>query len=83
MDEEQFKKQLPIGAIFRHYKGKDYKILSVGRHSEDLSLYVVYQGLYHCETFGREPVWVRPAHLFFETVIFEGKEVPRFVEQKQ
>jgi cyclomaltodextrinase len=81
MEEQQVKKRLPIGAIFRHYKGKEYRILFIGRHSEDLSLYVVYQGLYNCQTFGPEPIWVRPAHLFFETVTVQGKEVPRFVEK--
>ncbi len=82
MEQQQLKQRLIVGAVFRHYKGKEYKILAVGRHSEDLSFYVVYQGLYHCDTFGPNPIWVRPAHLFFETVLFEGKEIPRFVEQK-
>ncbi|NGX38903.1 MAG: hypothetical protein KR126chlam1_00219 [Chlamydiae bacterium] len=70
--------KVPVGTIFRHYKGKEYKILQVGRHSEDLSLYVVYQGLYICKTFGKDPIWIRPLEMFLETVRVESKEVPRF-----
>lgn len=70
--------KVPIGAIFRHYKGKEYKIISIGRHSEDLSLHVVYQGLYDGGEFGKYPIWVRPLKMFLESVVIEGKEIPRF-----
>lgn len=78
-EEKDILSKVPVGAIFHHYKGKDYKILYIGRHSEDLSYYVVYQGLYHCEEFGKYPIWVRPLIMFLETVILDGKEVPRFI----
>jgi len=68
----------PPGAVFRHYKGKEYKIIVVGRHSEDLELYVVYQGLYCCDSFGELPIWIRPLKMFFEEVEVDGKRRPRF-----
>lgn len=80
MDEETLKQKLPIGAKFRHYKGKEYKILAIGRHSEDQKLYVVYQGLYNDQVYGNLPIWIRPIEMFFETVNFDGKEVARFVQ---
>jgi hypothetical protein len=72
--------KVPVGAIFQHYKNKkNYKILAVGRHTEDMGLYVVYQGLYDCEEFGPNPIWIRPLGMFLETVEYEGKETPRFI----
>jgi hypothetical protein len=59
--------------IYEHYKGNRYKVLTIGRHSETLQEFVVYQGLYD-----KEDVWVRPIELFWETVSWNGEEVPRF-----
>lgn len=78
MKEEDLIDKVPVGAVFRHYKGKEYKILSIGRHSEDLTYQVVYQGLNNCDLFGPCPVWVRPLKMFLETVVIDGKEIPRF-----
>jgi len=77
-EEETLMAKVPIGATFRHYKGKLYKILQIGRHSEDLTLYVVYQALYKTEAFGDNPVWIRPLTMFVETVTIDGKQIPRF-----
>lgn len=73
------KERVTAGSIFRHYKGKLYKILAVARHSEDTSLYVVYQGLYNCPEFGPSPTWIRPYHEFVEEVMIDGKNTPRFM----
>lgn len=70
--------ELKVGDLYQHYKGKKYKILALGKHSEDLESYVVYEGQYRCETFGDKPVWVRPEKMFFENVEYEGKVLPRF-----
>ena len=70
--------KIPIGAIFQHYKGKKYRVLMVGRHTEDLQPHVIYQGLYDCESFGKYPIWIRPLEMFLETVEMEGKKIPRF-----
>ena len=76
--QEQLKEKVPVGAIFRHYKGKDYKILAVAKHADDYDYYVVYQGLYNSEAFGNFPIWVRPLKVFLETVEIDGEEMARF-----
>lgn len=67
-----------VGATYEHYSGKQYKIIAIANHSEDLSKYVVYQGLYNDPEFGENPVWIRPAAMFMETVEKKGQIVPRF-----
>jgi hypothetical protein len=66
-------KTIISGSIYTHYKGMQYKILSVGRNSETLEEVVVYQALY-----GEGNVWVRPLKMFLETITLDGKEQPRF-----
>jgi hypothetical protein len=66
------------GALFEHYKGKKYKVLGLARHSETLDMCVVYQALYDSSEFGDHAVWVRPLAMFEESVVVQGKEVPRF-----
>jgi hypothetical protein len=63
---------IPTGR-YRHYKGKEYSVLGVARHSETQEELVVYQ-----QEYGDHGLWVRPAHMFLETVVVDGKEVPRF-----
>lgn len=62
--------------IFKHYKGNLYQLLHYATHSETLEELVVYRALY-----GEMGVWVRPRAMFFETVIVNGVEVPRFALQ--
>lgn len=59
---------------YRHYKGNDYKVMGVAKHSETMENMVVYQALY-----GEQGLWVRPLAMFMEKVQFEGKEVQRFM----
>ncbi|MBB6523266.1 DUF1653 domain-containing protein [Pseudoteredinibacter isoporae] len=59
--------------IYRHYKGQDYWVIDVARHSETEEEVVVYRCLY-----GDYSLWVRPLSMFTESVEFEGKTVPRF-----
>lgn len=61
--------------IYRHYKGKEYRVIGVAKHSETLEDVVVYEALYE-NTSSR--LWVRPLSMFNEIVLIEGKEVPRF-----
>ncbi len=58
---------------YRHYKGKDYEVFHVARHSETEEELVVYRCLY-----GDFSWWVRPLGMFTETVVVDGKEVARF-----
>ncbi|MDN6275078.1 DUF1653 domain-containing protein [Psychrobacter sp.] len=59
--------------IYRHYKGSLYQVLHTAQHSETEELLVVYRCLY-----GEYGVWVRPLAMFSETVVRDGKEIPRF-----
>ncbi len=58
---------------YRHYKGKEYEVLGVARHSETLEEIVVYRALY-----GAHDLWARPLKMFMEKVAVDGKKVPRF-----
>ena len=58
---------------YRHYKGKDYQVIAIARHSETLEEMVVYRALY-----GKKQLWVRPAKMFGEKAVASGKKVPRF-----
>lgn len=58
---------------YRHFKGKEYEVLGVARHSETQEELVVYRALY--SDFG---LWVRPARMWNETVERDGKTFRRF-----
>ena len=58
---------------YRHYKGNEYEVLFVARHSETEEELVVYQPLY-----GDRGYWVRPLAMFTETVERDGVRVARF-----
>ena len=58
---------------YRHYKGKEYTVIGVARHSETEEELVVYRTEY--DDHG---LWVRPLAVFLEMVEVEGKTVPRF-----
>ena len=58
---------------YRHYKGNEYEVIGVARHSETLEELVVYRALY-----GDHGIWVRPMAMFMESVEFNGRSVPRF-----
>ena len=58
---------------YRHYKGNDYEVIGVAKHSETEELFVVYRALY-----GERGLWVRPAAMFLDTVIVDGLSRPRF-----
>ena len=62
-----------IAGLYRHYKGNLYRVMAAARHSETMEELVVYQALY-----GEHGLWVRPRAMFFETVLADGKTVPRF-----
>lgn len=58
---------------YRHYKGNEYIVLGVARHSETQEELVVYR-----QDYGERGLWVRPQAMFQETVEVDGKKVPRF-----
>lgn len=59
---------------YRHFKGREYEVPGIARHSEDESPLVVYRKLY--DDFS---LWVRPAAMWNETVVRDGKTYTRFV----
>ncbi len=64
-----------IPGKYRHYKGKNYEVVGIARHSETLEEMVVYKALY-ANRLGA--LWVRPKKMFLETVTVDGKKVSRF-----
>lgn len=58
---------------YRHYKGNEYEVIGLATHSETLEAMVVYRPLY-----GEGGLWVRPAAMFTEDVIIDGRSRPRF-----
>ena len=63
---------------YEHYKGKQYEVVGLARHSETLEELVVYKALYNSEEFGDNALWARPKKMFFETINVDGKKVSRF-----
>ncbi len=58
---------------YRHYKGREYEVIAVARHSETLEDMVVYKALY-----GEGEMWVRPLAMFAENIEIDGRILPRF-----
>lgn len=58
---------------YRHFKGREYEVLGVARHSETEDELVVYRALY-----GDFGLWVRPVSMWNETVERDGKTFRRF-----
>lgn len=60
---------------YKHYKGKQYEVIGVARHSETLESMVVYKATYLPEG---ENLWVRPLKMFTEEVEVDGTKMSRF-----
>ena len=58
---------------YRHYKGGEYEVIGVGRHSESMEALVIYRPLYN-----DSGVWLRPHAMFFGRLEVEGVIVQRF-----
>ena len=58
---------------WRHFKGNEYEVIAIAKHSETLEPMVVYRALY-----GDGGVWVRPASMWNETVKHNGIVYKRF-----
>ena len=72
MQEASFTESIKPGR-YRHFKGKEYEVLGVARHSETEEELVVYRALY-----GDFGLWVRPVSMWNETVERDGKTFRRF-----
>ena len=58
---------------YHHFKGGEYEVIGIARHSETREEMVVYRALY-----GEGGLWVRPASMWAETVTRDGKTFQRF-----
>ena len=58
---------------YRHFKGNEYEVIAIAKHSETLEALVVYRALY-----GEQAVWVRPASMWNETLERDGNTYRRF-----
>ena len=58
--------EISIGKNYKHYKGNLYKIIAFAKHSETCEEMIVYQSVDH------DDVWVRPRHMWNETVDNNG-----------
>lgn len=58
---------------YRHFKGGEYEVVGIARHSETLEEMVVYRALY-----GEKELWVRPASMWDEVIEHDGKGCKRF-----
>lgn len=68
-------RQIKPGKKYRHFKGKEYLVLHIAKHSETLEDIVVYQALY-----GERGIWVRPLIMFLGKKDIGDKFVNRFEE---
>ncbi|MEE4638597.1 MAG: DUF1653 domain-containing protein [Wenzhouxiangella sp.] len=64
--------KIPLGR-YRHFKGGEYEVIDIARHSETEEWMVVYRPLY-----GERALWVRPMALFVDHKLIDGCQVPRF-----
>ncbi len=67
--------EIKVGSIYQHYKGMNYRVLQIAKHSETLEWYVVYECLYDNP---EASIWIRPLSMFAETVEIKGELIPRF-----
>ena len=58
---------------YRHFKGGEYQVIGLAKHSETGEPMVVYRALY-----GEGGLWVRPYAMFCEEVMVNGRSVRRF-----
>ena len=69
---EEARERISVGK-WRHFKGNEYEVIGIAKHSETLEPMVVYRALY-----GEGELWVRPASMWLEPVEREGKTFSRF-----
>ncbi len=67
-----------VGKRYRHYKGREYTVIAIARHSETLEKMVVYQAEYNSDDFSEKAIWVRPRSMFEECVTYNSETIPRF-----
>ncbi len=74
MKYEEAIQTIPLGK-YRHFKGNEYEVIGIAKHSEDEEAMVVYRALY-----GDGILWIRPADMWNETITRDGKTFLRFTK---
>jgi hypothetical protein len=72
-NEMSIEGRVEVGKIYRHYKGNEYLVLCIAKHSETLEDMVIYKAQY-----GEGTVWARPLPMFLEKIEVNGVIVSRF-----
>lgn len=54
--------KITVGKTYKHYKGNIYKIVAIGKHSENLEEMIVYQSTKDGQ------IWIRPKSMWNETI---------------
>lgn len=73
--EKETPRTIKINTKYKHFKGNEYLVLHIAKHSETLEEIVVYQALY-----GERGIWVRPLEMFLEKIEIDGNILNRFEE---
>ncbi|WP_067863906.1 DUF1653 domain-containing protein [Neptuniibacter marinus] len=67
--------QIELGR-YKHYKGAEYEVINLARHSETEQWHVIYR-----QCYGDEGLWIRPLDMFIEQVRLEnGQQIARFAK---
>ncbi|MBP3870045.1 MAG: DUF1653 domain-containing protein [Faecalicoccus sp.] len=74
MKYEEAIQTIPLGK-YRHFKGNEYEVIGIAKHSENEEAMVVYRALY-----GDGILWIRPADMWNETITRDGKTFLRFTK---
>lgn len=69
------KREIKLGKLYKHFKGGEYLVLHIAKHSETEELMVVYQPQY-----GDKGIWVRPLDMFLSQKEVNGVLINRFEE---
>ena len=63
-----------IKGKYKHFKGEEYEVIGIAKHSETMEEFVVYRALY-----GEGGLWVRPVSIFCDLKEVDGHFMPRFM----
>ena len=67
---------IKIGEKYKHFKGNEYEVVALAKHSETLEEMIVYKALYE-----EGQIWVRPLEMFLDIKTLEGgAQVQRFTK---